>query len=62
MPWSVADVDSHIKGLSAEQKSKWVAVANAVLTECKSKGGSDCDGKAIRIANSKAHDDIIKTE
>jgi hypothetical protein len=51
MPWTIADVDSHNKGLSDAQKKKWVSTANAVLAECEKKGGTDCDAKAIRIAN-----------
>ncbi len=53
MPWSVSDVDKHKKGLTAEQKKKWVSVANGVLKQCQKDGGKDCEGKAIRIANSK---------
>lgn len=55
MPWSVADVDSHKKGLSLEQKKKWVSVANSVLKKCLADGGTDatCAPKAIRVANSK---------
>jgi FtsZ-binding cell division protein ZapB len=53
MPWKISDVDSHKKGLSDEQKAKWVATANATLAECIKKGGTDegCAPKAIRIAN-----------
>jgi hypothetical protein len=51
MPWKISDVDSHKKGLTSEQKKKWVATANGVLADCKSKGEDDCEGKAIRIAN-----------
>ena len=55
MPWQVKDVDSHKKGLSPEQKKKWVSVANGIYKDCLAKGGSDktCAPKAIRIANSK---------
>jgi hypothetical protein len=53
MPWTVSDVDRHKKGLTTAQKRKWVAIANRVLKDCQSKGGSGCEGKAIRIANSK---------
>jgi len=53
MPWTVKDVDRHKKGLTATQKKKWVKIANATLKDCLSKGGKDCDGKAIRVANSK---------
>lgn len=53
MPWTVADVDKHKKGLSAAQKRKWVKIANAVLKDCQEMNASDCDAKAIRIANSR---------
>lgn len=32
MPWKTADVESHVKGLSAKQKRIWVGVANSALT------------------------------
>ena len=53
MPWTTKDVDGFRKGLSRKQKKKWVAIANGVLQGCKEDGGKDCDGKAVRIANSK---------
>ena len=54
MPWTVADVDQHKKGLSDKEKEKWVKIANNVLEVCESTtGNSDCDVHAIRIANSK---------
>lgn len=53
MPWTVADVDKHKKGLTPAQKKKWVTIANSALKQCQTSGGSDCEGKAIRIANSK---------
>ena len=53
MPWTVKDVDKHKKGLTPAQKKKWVSIANSVLKDCQKKGGSGCEGKAIRIANSK---------
>jgi hypothetical protein len=58
MPWTSKDVDEHKKGLSAAGKKKWVATANAILSECISKGGTDkeCAPKAIRIANSSIGD------
>jgi hypothetical protein len=51
MPWTVKDVDGKKKGLNASQKKKWVRIANGALKKCQSEGGSDCDGRAIRIAN-----------
>jgi hypothetical protein len=53
MPWTVDDVDRFRKGLSADQKKTWVKVANGILRECQAKGGKDCEGMAIRVANSK---------
>jgi hypothetical protein len=53
MPWTKADVEKHKKGLSDDQKAKWVATANSALATCIEKGGSDetCAPQAIRIAN-----------
>jgi len=53
MPWDISQVDSHKKGLSEDQKKRWVATANSVLADCIKKGGTDktCAPKAIRIAN-----------
>lgn len=54
MPWTKADVDKHKKGLTDEQKSRWVAAANNALSQCLKNGGTDktCAPRAIRIANS----------
>ena len=53
MPWTVADVDEHKKGLTAEQKQQWVRVANSILSKCIADGGTDttCAPQAIRQAN-----------
>lgn len=53
MPWDVASSKKHIKGLTKQQRSKWANTANGILKDCQSKGGKDCEAKAIRIANSK---------
>ena len=53
MPWDASDANKHIKGLSKKQRKKWASVANGVLSGCQSEGGKDCEGKAVRIANSK---------
>lgn len=58
MPWTVADVDKHKKGLTPAQKKKWVSTANGVLKQCQADGGEDCEGKAVRVANSKFSFDI----
>lgn len=57
MPWTINDVERHKKGLTPPQKKKWVKIANGALKDCQDKGGSDCEGKAIRIANSKFSDE-----
>jgi hypothetical protein len=53
MPWTVADVDSHKKGLSDKQKKQWVRIANSVLASCIKKGGSEesCAASAIKQAS-----------
>jgi uncharacterized protein YdaT len=53
MPWSKSDVEKHKKGLSQQQKAKWVRIANGVLEECKSSRQENCEQRAIRVANSK---------
>ena len=64
MPWTTKDVDEHKKGLTPAQKKKWVSIANGVLEQCQADGGKDCEGKAIRVANSKFSDEgfEMKTE
>ena len=62
MPWTVADVPRFKKGLTSAQKKKWVSIANGVLKSCESSGDSGCEGKAIRIANSKFTKVIIFSE
>lgn len=54
MPWTVADVDAHIKGLSAKQKRAWVAIANSALAKCEAEHRDNCDALAIRQANAAA--------
>jgi uncharacterized protein YdaT len=53
MPWTVADVDGFVKGLSRKEKRKWVAVANSSLKTCIAAGGDDatCAPKAIQTAS-----------
>ena len=53
MPWTVADVDKHKKGLTEKEKKQWVAIANSALSSCLKKGGKDnaCEASAIRQAN-----------
>ena len=51
MPFTVADVEKHIKDLTPEQKAQWVNVANSALKKCEDEGGSNCDATAITQAN-----------
>lgn len=51
MPWTIADVDKHNKGLNPRQKRVWVAAANSAFSRCSKGGGKDCEGQAVRIAN-----------
>lgn len=53
MPWKVADVESHKKGLTDAQKKTWVKIANGRLEDCLADGGEQdaCEASAIRIAN-----------
>jgi len=60
LPWIVKDVDRHKKGLTPTQKKKWVNIANGILKDCQKKGGKDCEGKAIRIANSKFSEEAME--
>jgi len=52
MPWDVSGVEKHIKGLTDKQKAKWCRIANSVLKTCIADNGKDCDGTAVRVANS----------
>ncbi len=53
MPWTVADVERHNKGLSDKQKRQWVHVANGALQRCLSEGrdSKTCEASAIKQAN-----------
>lgn len=55
MPFKLEDVGKHNARAAADpaKARQWVETANAILRDCEAEGGSDCDGKAIRIANSK---------
>jgi hypothetical protein len=54
LPWTIEQVESHIKGLNSHQKSVWVAVANSALERCQKEGGKDCEASAIKQANATA--------
>lgn len=60
MPWTVSDVDSHIKGLSPKQKRAWVHIANSSLSKCLGEGKSQsfCEGRAIRMASGSVGKDM----
>lgn len=60
MPWVAADAKKHKKGLTSQQAKKWASIANGVLKDCQKKGGKDCEGKAIRIANSKFSEEAME--
>ena len=54
MPWTAADAERHIKDLTPTQAKAWAEMANGALADCQAKGGDDCEGRAIRIANAGA--------
>jgi len=53
MPWTAKDANKHKDGLTSAQSKKWARIANGVLRTCLAEGGkqNECEGKAIRIAN-----------
>ncbi len=61
MPFTIADVKKHKKGLTSKQEEQWVAVANSVLNKCIGQGGVDatCAPSAIRQANGVVGNSII---
>lgn len=56
MPWKATDAHKHKDGLTGAQAVRWKNIANKVLADCLDAGGDqeECEGKAIRIANSQA--------
>jgi hypothetical protein len=59
VPWTAKDASAHTKKADTEaKKRKWAAIANATLESCQKSGGGDCEGKAIRVANSKMSEEI----
>jgi hypothetical protein len=58
MPWTAADAKRHVKGLTPKQARQWSHVANAALSRCQDAGESDCEGRAIRQANSVVSKEI----
>ena len=53
MSYTIDDVEKHKKGLTDKKKKQWVRIANAALSACMKKGGTDeeCAAKAIKQAN-----------
>jgi len=62
MPWTAADAKRFKKGLTSAQASQWAKIANGVLRSCQKSGGKDCEGRAIRVANSKFNDEGFDLE
>ncbi len=58
MPWSIKDVEQHIKGLTNSQKERWIEIANSVLKDCQDGDDKDCEAKAIRQANGTVQKDL----
>ena len=52
IPWQASDAKRFKKGLTDKQAKTWAAVANSTLASCQKDGGKDCEGRAIRAANS----------
>jgi hypothetical protein len=53
MPWTEADVSRfNSKITSDKDKATWVKVANTELARCQKAKGKDCEGRAVRVANS----------
>jgi HK97 family phage prohead protease len=53
MPWTKDDIEKFNKGLTDDQKDKWLAIANSAYESCIKDGGSDesCAASAIKQAN-----------
>lgn len=51
MPWTVDDVNDHMKDLSPSEKKAWVEVANKALAACEKAERENCDASAIKQAN-----------
>ena len=55
MPWTAKDaIRFQSKATTDKLKKQWASTANSVLKKCLSDGGKqkECEGKAVRIANS----------
>jgi len=50
MPWTKDNFPPALKNLTPTQRQKAIAIANAILRDCRARGGDGCEGKAIRIA------------
>ena len=53
--FNAGDAKRHKKGLSSSQTKKWATIATNVFKTCldAGKNAKDCEGMAIRVANSK---------
>jgi hypothetical protein len=52
MPWTAQQAYGKNSNIKTEAQAKtWARVANQTLSDCQSKGGKDCDKKAIIAAN-----------
>jgi hypothetical protein len=63
MPWTPADAEQHIAGLSAHQRVVWARVANSVRVACIGEGRSpdECDAAALRQAATVARQAPART-
>lgn len=62
IPWQPSDAPRHTKKANTSaKKKKWASIANSVLADCLKAGRSQkvCEGRAVRIANSKL-EEIMK--
>jgi len=61
MPWKPNDAPRHTKKANTPaKKAKWAKVANSALKSCQAKTGNDCEGYAIRVANSAMSQEEVK--
>lgn len=46
-----ADLPSNVKAMGERDRERWVSIWNNTYRHCSDSGGSDCEGKAFRVAN-----------
>lgn len=51
VPWTPKSALKHNKTLTDKESKTWAKIANAVLKRCNDNNGSDCEAKAIKVAN-----------